>query len=483
MANELQKMIKELNCLYDISMIVGEKLPMEETLQRIVDLLPSALQYPDIACARICFNDRTFQTDNFRETPWKQSNSIIVNGVPVGWVEVFYLENRPEADEGPFLKDERNLITVMTRNISECIVHKQVEVALKESEKKYSDLFHKSNDAIFIHDPEGNILNVNQKTLSLFGYTKDEMVSINISELHPPEVLEKSKWAVETISRKGAVKFEIDFKKKNGKKFRGDVSSNILEMGGEKVIQAIVRDITERKQAEDTLLHYAEELERSNKLKDLFADIMRHDLLNPAGIVKGFTEVLLKIEEDEQKQGFLHIIKRNNEKLINMIENASRFSKFESMDQIELKVMDLGPIICKALDDFSPLLENKQMNTRLELSGQYMTRINVIVEEVFENLISNAIKYSPEGSDILIDIIDMQNFWKVTVTDPGEGIVNEDKLHIFDRFKRADKKGIKGTGLGLAIVKRIIELHGGDVGVEDNPQGQGSVFWVTLKKA
>jgi len=71
-------------------------------------------------------------------------------------------------------------------------------------------------------------------------------------------------------------------------------------------------------------------------------------------------------------------------------------------------------------------------------------------------------------------------YWKISVQDSGIGISDEDKTYIFDRFKRVEKANIKGTGLGLAIVKRIIELHEGQIGVEDNPSGKGTVFWVTL---
>jgi signal transduction histidine kinase len=77
----------------------------------------------------------------------------------------------------------------------------------------------------------------------------------------------------------------------------------------------------------------------------------------------------------------------------------------------------------------------------------------------------------------------MDKNWKIKVADQGDSISDENKIHIFERFKRADKKGIKGSGLGLAIVKRVVDIHNGSVGVEDNPNGKGSVFWVMLKKA
>ena len=104
------------------------------------------------------------------------------------------------------------------------------------------------------------------------------------------------------------------------------------------------------------------------------------------------------------------------------------------------------------------------------------------LETLFLNLLDNAIKYSPKESKIIIDIVDAGKNWKVSVTDFGEGVSDDDKPKLFERFRRVKKGAVKGTGLGLAIVKRLIALHGGTVGVEDNPAGQGSVFWVTVKK-
>ncbi len=130
---------------------------------------------------------------------------------------------------------------------------KLAEQALRESEEKYSKLFHCSNDAIFIHDPEGNIIDVNQKVLDLFGYSKSEITSLKIPELHPQEDLPKSRWASDTVSKDGIVSFEINFKKKNGEVFPAEVSSSLFEIGGKKVIQGVARDVTERKRAEEKL--------------------------------------------------------------------------------------------------------------------------------------------------------------------------------------------------------------------------------------
>ncbi|UCE72937.1 MAG: PAS domain S-box protein, partial [Methanomassiliicoccales archaeon] len=130
---------------------------------------------------------------------------------------------------------------------------KEAKQKLLESEEKYHNLFNKSNDAIFIHDLEGNILDVNSRALDYLGYSMDEVMKLNIRDLHPPHALKASGEAFETISKEGVVNFEIDFKKKNGDVFLAEVSSSLFEIGGKKVIQGIVRDISERRKAEEAI--------------------------------------------------------------------------------------------------------------------------------------------------------------------------------------------------------------------------------------
>jgi len=130
---------------------------------------------------------------------------------------------------------------------------KKDEEALKYSEEKYSNLFQQSNDKIIMHDLDGHIIDANQKALSHFGYTISEMSSLKIPELHPEGALDKSEEAFRKISQDGFVRFEIDFKKKNGDIFPAEVSSSLFKIGGKPVIQGIVRDITERKKTEKAI--------------------------------------------------------------------------------------------------------------------------------------------------------------------------------------------------------------------------------------
>jgi len=140
-------------------------------------------------------------------------------------------------------KDGKPKFLIIARDITK---RKKAEKKLMESKEKYSVLFHYLNDAIFLHDLEGNIIDVNHRALEQFGYTRSEILKLKISELHPIGELEKSKKAFEEISKKGVIRFEISFKKKNGKIFLAEVSSSLIDVGGKQLIQGIVRDITVR---------------------------------------------------------------------------------------------------------------------------------------------------------------------------------------------------------------------------------------------
>lgn len=159
-------------------------------------------------------------------------------------------------------KDENGKIQYYDGVIEDITERKRGEAALRESEEKFSNLFQRSNDAIFIHDFQGNITDVNKKVLDQFGYTKSEIVSLKVRDLHPLEVLKTSKGAFDAIARDGFVNFEIDFKKKNGEVFPAEVSASVFEIGGRKVIQGIVRNITKRKRAQEALTRKTQQQEQ-----------------------------------------------------------------------------------------------------------------------------------------------------------------------------------------------------------------------------
>jgi diguanylate cyclase (GGDEF)-like protein len=118
--------VKKLNCLYGISNFAAKQdFSLEQLLQGTVELIPHSWQYPEITCARIILESQEVRTKTFRETVWKQSSNIVLHGKQIGTVEVFYLEERPEKDEGPFMKEERSLINDIAERLAKIIEHNQ----------------------------------------------------------------------------------------------------------------------------------------------------------------------------------------------------------------------------------------------------------------------------------------------------------------------------------------------------------------------
>jgi signal transduction histidine kinase len=131
--HDLGERFKELTGLYSLSKIFDRpNISLEEALQLVVEVFPPAWHYPEITCARITLDDREYTTGNFKETVWRQTNDIVVNGEPAGAVEIFYLEEKPELDEGPFLKEERNLIDDITTRLGQIIEKKQFAAELDQ---------------------------------------------------------------------------------------------------------------------------------------------------------------------------------------------------------------------------------------------------------------------------------------------------------------------------------------------------------------
>lgn len=236
-----------------------------------------------------------------------------------------------------------------------------------------------------------------------------------------------------------------------------------------------------RQEAEEAIRKYAEELKESNRMKDLFTDIMRHDLMNPANLVMNFAEILLYDEADPKKRDIIEEINRNSDKLVQLINDASKYSRLESLEKVDRDMLDLGVILKETIHAYELELGKKNMTLSYLSKRKYPASINKIMGDVFSNLIANAIKYSPKGSNIDVGIRSRGENWLVYVKDSGKGIAERDKERIFERFERAAKAKYEGFGLGLAIAKRIIDLHGGRIWVEDNPDG-GSVFSVSLPK-
>lgn len=380
----------------------------------------------------------------------------------------------------------------MNRNLKETTISRdklsrEVEER-KKAEEKLRSILVAAGDGIIVATTESRIIIVNEDLCNTFGYSEKELVGQDVEMLMPEKYRKAHGDGMKRYLESGSAKvlgsrIEIEGIRKDGTVFPLEIR---IEKTGEskradKVFVAAVRDITERKRNEEELKKYASDLEDSNRVKDLFTDIMRHDLLNPAGVIRNAAEILYDEESSDKKREIVGMIRDNSSQCIELIENASTYSRIENLDKLEKKTIDLLAILKDIIQNFAFNLQEKNMSVIFEPSGECHAYLNKMISEVFSNLVSNAIKYGYEKSSIEVAIGEEGENWLISVKDFGEGVADEDKQKIFERFERAGKTAIKGTGLGLAIAKRIVELHKGRIWVEDNPDG-GSIFNVKLPK-
>jgi signal transduction histidine kinase len=246
-------------------------------------------------------------------------------------------------------------------------------------------------------------------------------------------------------------------------------------------LEEIAQTAEDLRRSRESLRQYARELEEANHFKDFFTDIVRHDLMSPVAVVKGYTDILASGESDPSRQEIFSAVSRSLRKLTEIIQNSATISKLEGEKDFELTSGDLVEIIDSSIGNSAEMMRERKIGLIRSMDGGCPVKVSPLLENVFHNLISNAVKFSPEGKKIEVGIEDGGDRWDAIVKDWGEGIKDENKEKIFSRFERLGKEGIKGSGLGLTIVRRIVDLHNGTVTVSDNPEG-GSIFTVSLPK-
>ncbi len=364
-----------------------------------------------------------------------------------------------------------------------CVVRDIAErKRMEETLMLFSEAVENAPDSVQIVDLSGHIIYSNKATEEIYGFSPEEFRGKHVDELNAdPEFA--SKVILPAIKESGRWVGELTVKHKDGRTLPVWLNASMVKNSKCEPIamMGIIHDITGRKQAEEAIKKYAKELEESNRMKELFIDIMHHDLINPLTAASGFIELLKEDEIKSRKRTHLETIERNLVKALELMESATKLSKLESSKSIELTYMDLEKVINEVTGNMSPLAADAGMKIENKINMSMPVRANKIIEEVFANIMSNAVKYASSGKRIVLDCEEREGCWNIRFTDFGEGIEDRDKTVIFDRFQRMEKKGVKGSGLGLAIAGKIMELHSGRIWVEDNPEG-GAVFIVEIPK-
>ncbi|MEA1878541.1 MAG: HAMP domain-containing sensor histidine kinase [Bacteroidota bacterium] len=217
-----------------------------------------------------------------------------------------------------------------------------------------------------------------------------------------------------------------------------------------------------------------QELEDSNLTKNTLLDILSHDLKNPAGSIRGLSEILL---EDSPENKYLIAIQKSSEKLIQLIEQTATFANLQQGNPIVKTDLNLKELINRAFEDNKVEINNYQMKIANSISDKMTIYANPIIESIFRNFIQNAVKYARSGKSISVDATQLDQGLKISVSDLGTSIPKKQREQIFRRSIQLDPLDNRGSGLGLAISKRIAEAHHAEIGVEAR-QPKGNSFYI-----
>jgi PAS domain S-box-containing protein len=361
------------------------------------------------------------------------------------------------------------------------------KIKLRDSFKSlelYRNLINQSSDYIMVLNAvTKKFIYVSDKVFQDLGFTEAEMLDqdifdpgcfINGHDMHE---------LIGNVAEDGDLVVEFELLAKNGLLIPVEISFSFVEDEGIAYIVLIGRDISERRILEHAIKERAKQLEYSNEIKNMFADVTSHDLIGSISLIEGFAAYLEELETDDEKKHLLGHVVSSTAKLKKTIDSAAVFAKLNCASDMSIEELDLRLLYYSALERLLSKVSEKAINVEFDCPRQCNAHINPIIEEVFYNLLSNAIKYSPDSGTINVAIKQEVSKWKVSISDEGPGISDEDKIKIFDRFRRADTSHKSGHGLGLAISRMALKCHGEDIHVEDNCTGVGTTFWFTVTVA
>ncbi|MFZ6772649.1 PAS domain S-box protein [Undibacterium sp. SXout7W] len=361
--------------------------------------------------------------------------------------------------------------------------------ALRESETKQRMLLDNAADAVFVASSNESWTYVNDLAVSMLGYTRDELIGMNMYQLLPPEHRSAARVQfLPNILNNKLVREEIRLLKKNGDVVAVEMNAALLPDGS---FYGSCRDITERKHAEIALIKAKEGAEAANKAKSEFLATMSHEIRTPMNGIIGMTELALDTSLEPDQREYLELVKLSAYSLLGIINDILDFSKIES-GKVVLEKIDfpLRELIAATLKAMSVRAAEKGIELVYKIDPKLPSMLTGDpgrLRQVITNLVGNAIKFSEHGA-ITLDVQiahasgeDIDIYF--AVTDRGIGIPPEKLNSIFDAFSQADASTTRrygGTGLGLTISSRLVQSMQGILKVTSEV-GTGSTFYFTIR--
>ncbi len=385
------------------------------------------------------------------------------------------------------LEKSRNELRLYSERLEELVNERTRE--LKKSETMLKSLFEKANDTIILTDPEGRITNVNSKVKEQYGYEKEELIGQNILVLEKEQDNRLFLERYHRLLNGESLVYETTHVAKDGSPVHVDVSASAVTLEDGRVVQFIVRNITEKKRLQAQLLH----AQRMESLGTLTGGIA-HDFNNLLTSIVGYTDLILAEDsipsELIPKMRIIETSARKATQIVNKLLNFAKRGK-----ELEIVPFNVNDVIHEALD-----LAHRRFRADITLELKLKQNLPIIkgdvalMEQCTLNLILNAIDAMPEGGTLEIEteLVNIDSnfdkpvgpdlkegpYIRVTFRDTGIGIPSDKIDRIFDPFFTT-KGPDKGTGLGLAMVYGIIKEHGGYINVESE-LGKGTTFEIYL---
>jgi len=385
---------------------------------------------------------------------------------------------------------------------------KRAEEKLKESEEKFRTFMETATDLMNITDKDGNLTDVNTAMASTLGYSREELIGMNIAQLLTKEALENDfKPPIERLIKDGEFALDTTFATKDGGKVYGRLTTVAFHdsRGRYAGSRAVFHDLTERRKAEkelqekneqlkaqrEELVRKATELELVSQAKSEFLASMSHELRTPLSAVIGFSELMLDGvpgEINDEQRGCLNDILDSGRRLLSLINDILDLSKVEA-GKIELKPqnLDIAVIVSDAVQIIKPVLNKNRQEIEVSVTkGLPKVRGDKNrLEQILLNLLSNASKFTDQGGKMRIHVGLKGDYCQVAVIDTGIGIRKEDQEHMFEAFVQGETLSDRkkdGTGLGLTLTKQFVEAIGGRIWMESE-YGKGSTFIFTIPLA
>lgn len=374
---------------------------------------------------------------------------------------------------------------------------KKAEETLKKSEDRFRRQFEEALDAIFIADAQtGILIDCNSAASELVGREKTELVGKHQKILHPPEEIEGefSRTFKEHLGQKEGQALEAQVVTKRGEIREVTIKANLLEIGGQKVLQGVFRDITERKRAEKQERELRDKLERAERMESLgiLAGGVAHDLNNMLGPLVGYPElILMKLPENSPVRKQVQRIGKAAQEAADVVQDLLTLAR---RGRYEMVPTNVNEIVQAYVDSpsFVRLTEKHPdvvVKLKLDRSIDKILGSALHLSKVFMNLIVNAFDAMPEGGELTVetsqqyleslesgyDKVESHDYVRFRVRDTGMGIDPKDLDKIFEPYYSKKKMGTSGSGLGLSVVYGIVKDHKGYYDVFSTV-GEGTEF-------